>query len=434
MKFEDLNLNNPLLNALDDMGLDTPTLIQEKSFSVIMSGKDLLGIAQTGTGKTLAYLLPTLRLWQFAKNPFPQILIIVPTRELVMQVCDEIVRLTSYMNVVTVGVYGGANINTQAVKIVEGVDIIVGTPGRVMDLMLHGDLVPKNIKRFIIDEVDETLNLGSRNQLTTILDLLPKKKQSLLFSATMNEDIEEMIDNHFIAPVLVEAAPAGTPVEKIQQLIYTVPNHHTKINLLNHLLEDEKLKKVLIFTESKKHADALYLILAEKYGDQVDVIHSNKAQNYRFNAVTKFKNGELRILVATDLVSRGMDINEVTHVINMNLPVKTENYVHRIGRTGRKGMTGIALTLFTPFEGDQLKAVESYIQMTIEKLPIPSEVVISELLTLDEQPEVKMKNQLGKLPRRVDVGLSFHEKKLKNQIDKKVNLKPRQKKRIKKKR
>lgn len=434
MKFEDLNLNNPILNALDDMGLDTPTLIQEKSFSVIMSGKDMLGIAQTGTGKTLAYLLPTLRLWQFAKNPFPQILIIVPTRELVMQVCDEIVRLTSYMNVVTVGVYGGANINTQAAKIVEGVDVVVGTPGRVMDLMLHGDLVPKNIKRFIIDEVDETLNMGDGHQLKTILDLLPKKKQSLLFSATMNEDIEEMIDNHFIDPIYVEAAPAGTPVDKIQQYIYTVPNYNTKINLLHHLLEEEKLKKVLIFTESKKHADALYEVLAKKYDDQIDVIHSNKAQNYRFNAVTKFKNNELRILVATDLVSRGMDINEVTHVINMNIPAKTENYIHRIGRTGRQGMTGIAITLFSPFEGEQLKAVESYMQKTIEKLSLPEEVEISELLTVDEQPEVKMKNQLGKLPRRENVGLSFHEKKLKNQIDKKVNLKPRQKKRIKKKR
>lgn len=433
MKFEDLNLNKPLFKALDDLGLYTPTLIQEKSFSVIMSGKDMLGIAQTGTGKTLAYLLPTLRLWQFAKNPFPQVLIIVPTRELVMQVCEEIERLTPYMNLVTVGVYGGANIKTQAAKIVEGVDFVVGTPGRVMDLMLHGDLIPKNIKRLIIDEVDETLNMGDGHQLKTILDLLPRKKQTLLFSATMNEDIEEMIDNHFIAPVYVEAAPAGTPVNMIQQYMYTVPNYTTKINLIRHLLEDEQLKKVLIFTESKKYADALYEVLAKKYDDQVEVIHSNKAQNFRFNAVTKFKNNELRILVATDLVSRGMDINEVTHVINMNIPIKTENYIHRIGRTGRQGMTGIAITLFSPFEEEQLKAVESYMQTTIEKRPIPEEVEISDLLTVDEQPEVRMRNQLGKFHRRENVGPSFHEKSLKNQKVNKVNLKPRDKKRIKRK-
>ncbi|HRO76601.1 MAG TPA: DEAD/DEAH box helicase [Crocinitomicaceae bacterium] len=432
MRFSDLNLNKPLLNALDDIGYEVPTVIQEKAFSIILSGKDVLGIAQTGTGKTLAYLLPCLKMWQFAKNPFPQILIIVPTRELVAQVCKEIKQLTTYMNVVTVGVYGGANIKTQAAEIVQGCDVVVGTPGRVLDLMLHGDLIAKNIKRFIIDEVDETLNLGFRKQLSNILDLLPERKQSLLFSATMDEDIEEIIDEYFIAPIYVEAAPAGTPVELIQQVAYNVPNFNTKINLLFHLLEDDKFKKVLIFAESKKFADIIYEKLAKVYDTQVDVIHSNKAQNYRFNAVDKFKNNELRILVATDLISRGMDISEVSHVINLNVPIKEENYIHRIGRTGRQGMTGVAITVYSDLEKENFEAIEKFINAPIEHSSLPEEVAISDELLASEQPEVKMKNLLVKLPKRENVGAAFHEKKLKNQKDKKKNLKPREKARKKK--
>lgn len=432
MKFSDLNLNKPLLNALHDIGYEVPTLIQEKAFSVILSGKDVLGIAQTGTGKTLAYLLPSLQMWQFAKNPFPQILIIVPTRELVAQVCKEIKQLTAYMNIVTVGVYGGANINTQATEIVQGCDVVVGTPGRVLDLMLHGDLIAKKIKRLIIDEVDETLNLGFRKQLSNILDLLPERKQSLLFSATMDEDIEEIIDEYFIAPIYVEAAPAGTPVEKIQQIAYNVPNFNTKLNLLFHLLEDDKFKKVLIFAESKKFADIIYEKLSKIHENQVDVIHSNKAQNYRFNAVDKFKNNELRILVATDLISRGMDISEVTHVINLNVPIKEENYIHRIGRTGRQGMTGVAITIYSDLEKENFEAIEKFINTPIEHKILPEEVTISEELLASEQPEVKMKNLLVKLPKRENVGAAFHEKKLKNQKDKKKNLKPREKARKKK--
>lgn len=427
MKFEDLNLNKPLLNALDSMEFQTPTLIQEKAFSVIISGKDVLGIAQTGTGKTLAYLLPALRMWQFSKTPFAQIIILVPTRELVQQVCDEIYRLSMYMNVVTVGVYGGANIKTQAAEILQGVDVVVGTPGRVMDLILHGDLVTKNIKRLVIDEVDEMLSLGFRKQLTNILDLLPEKKQSLLFSATIDEDIESIIDEYFITPVYVEAAPAGTPVEKIEQIAYHAPNYHTKINLLEHLLKKEEFKKVLIFTESKKYADALHEKLTPIYGEQVDTIHSNKSQNYRFGVVNRFKNNELKIMIATDLVSRGMDISEVSHVINLNVPAKPENYIHRIGRTGRQGQKGVAITLYSTQEKELFEAVEKFINTSIKQEDLPNEVPISETLTTDEQPEIKMKNVLVKLPKRENVGPAFHQKKLKNQKDKKTNLKPRQK-------
>ncbi|TXI83919.1 MAG: DEAD/DEAH box helicase, partial [Crocinitomicaceae bacterium] len=411
MTFQDLNLTKPLLNALNDLGYTTPTTIQEKGFSVMMSGKDVLGIAQTGTGKTLAYLLPTLRQWNFSKERFPQILIIVPTRELVAQVVEEVEKLTKYMNVVTVGVYGGANIKTQSIQIAEGLDVLVATPGRLMDLALKGDLALKNIKKLIIDEVDETLNLGFRRQLTTILDILPTKKQSLLFSATITDEVETLIEEYFISPVKIEAAPTGTPLENIAQFGYHVPNFNTKINLLHHLLETEDdLNKVLIFVESKKFADRLFEQVEPNFPGEVGVIHSNKAQNNRFNTVKSFQSGEYRILIATDIISRGLDISEVTHVINFDTPDVAENYIHRIGRTGRYDKEGISITLISPHEIKFQEEIEKLMNRTITLLDLPEGLEISTELTDDEIPKVVMPNVQIKLPKRDNVGAAFHEK------------------------
>lgn len=420
MTFSDLNLNKPLLNALNDLGYTTPTTIQEKGFPVIMSGKDVLGIAQTGTGKTLAYLLPCLRQWNFSKERFPQILIIVPTRELVAQVVEEVEKLTTYMNVVTLGVYGGANIKTQAIAISEGLDVLVATPGRLMDLALKGDLSLKNIKKLVIDEVDETLNLGFRKQLTTILDILPVKKQSLLFSATITDEIEYMIDDYFIAPVRIEAAPTGTPLENIEQRSYHVPNFNTKVNLLEYLLAyGEDMNKVLVFTESKKLADKLYEQIEPLYPGAVGVIHSNKAQNNRFNTVNSFQDGTFRILIATDVISRGLDISEVTHVINFDTPDIAENYIHRIGRTGRYDKQGISITFISPAERDFQQLIEELMKQPIPVLPLPEDLEISEILTDDEMPKITMPNVQLKLRKREDVGPAFHEKSAKNS---KVNV------------
>lgn len=211
MIFDDLNLNRPLLTALDELGYKNPTTIQHKVFPVVMSGRDLCGIAQTGTGKTLAYLLPCLRQWKFNKDKMPQVLIIVPTRELVAQVVETVNSLTTYMSVITVGIYGGVNINTQKTELAKGVDILVATPGRLFDLAMNGAFKTKMIKRLVIDEVDEMLNLGFRTQLKNILDLLPAKRQNLMFSATITEEVEAIIDLYFKDPVRVEAAPTGTP-------------------------------------------------------------------------------------------------------------------------------------------------------------------------------------------------------------------------------
>jgi len=420
MTFEELNLNSPLQNALNDLGFATPTPIQEKAFPIVMSGKDLLGIAQTGTGKTLAYLLPALRQWQFSKNRFPQILVIVPTRELVAQVEEEVQKLSKYMTVKTVGVFGGANINTQMQEIMQGVDVLVATPGRLLDIALKDTLLLKHIKKLIIDEVDETLALGFRYQLTTVLDLLPVKKQTLMFSATISPEVEKLIQDFFITPVKIEAARTGTPLEKIEQLGYNVPNFNTKINLLTHLIDtDVSFQKVIIFTATKALADELGERLEKDYPANVGVIHSNKSQNNRFATVQEFNDGKIKILVATDLVARGIDIAEVTHVINFDTPEVPESYMHRVGRTGRADKNGTAITFTTLAEEPLREAIELYMEKEITILEIPQEVEISEILTESEKPKVDMPLVLVKAPSRENVGPAFHEKSEKN---KKVNV------------
>jgi ATP-dependent RNA helicase RhlE len=419
--FDDFNLNKPLLNALDDLGYTHPTTIQRKAFAVIMSGKDVLGIAQTGTGKTFAYLLPTLRQWKFSKDRLPQILIVVPTRELVAQVVEAVEELTKYMTLTVVGVYGGVNINTQVDKIAMGLDVLVATPGRLQDLVLRGDLVLKGIKKLVIDEVDEMFNLGFRHQLHNVLDLLPEKKQSMLISATMNEEVEKLIDDYFIAPVRIEAAPPGTPLENIHLTGYVVPNFNTKLNLLEILLsETEGMQKVLVFVSSKAFADVVYNRLLETHDGKLGVIHSNKSQNARFDTVNKFQRGDTTILVATDIISRGMDLSGVTHVINFDAPDDFENFIHRIGRTGRADQKGEALSLFSEFEHDLKQEIDRSLgDFKIDYTELPEELEFSSVLITEEEPKNMMPNVAVKTPKRANVGPAFHEKSKKNQ---KVNV------------
>ncbi|GAB3642417.1 DEAD/DEAH box helicase [Spirosoma arcticum] len=420
MTFDELNLNKPLLNALSDLGYTTPTIIQERVFAVAMSGRDVCGIAQTGTGKTIAYLLPCLRLFQFSTTRIPQVLIIVPTRELVVQVVETVRALTVHMNVLTVGVYGGVNLKPQAAEVQQGADVLVATPGRLVDLLMSGAVKSKAIKRLIIDEVDEMLNLGFRTQLKTILDLLPPKRQNLLFSATLTDEVSALMDTFFTNPVRVEAAPVGTPLETIDQRAYQVPNFYTKVNLLNFLLrQNAEMTKVLVFVATKQLANQLYDELTGDFAEQVGVIHSNKAQNQRFDAVNQFKAGTYRILIATDIIARGLDVAEVSHVINFDLPEVAENYIHRIGRTGRADKSGIAISFITERETEQQTAIEHLMQYKVPMLPLPENLVISDELTEDEQPKIHMKIVEPKAPKREDIGPAFHEKALKNQ---KVNV------------
>lgn len=413
MKFSDLNLSKFLLNALADAGMEAPTPIQEKAFSVIMSGKDVVGTAQTGTGKTLAFLLPTLRMWRFQKHRFAQVLILVPTRELVVQIVEEIEKLTTYMNVVAVGAYGGVNLKVHTAEVMQGLDILVGTPGRIYDLALNGAFKTKHIQRFIIDEVDEMLELGFRTQLNNIIDLLPKKRQNLLFSATITQEVQSIIDATFNFPVFIEAAPLGTPLENIKQWGYKVSNFHTKINLLQHILQDkESYHRVLVFAPSKRLADLMFEQLDPSYPEEIGVIHSNKSQNYRFNSLRKFQSGEHRILIATDLVSRGLDLSDVSHVINVDTPEEPENYIHRIGRTGRADKTGTSITFTTEKELPLLEAIETLMQHKLEQIAFPEEVEISDLKIPEEEDNFVVKNVKVKLDMRSKG--AFHEKKKAN--------------------
>jgi ATP-dependent RNA helicase RhlE len=420
MTFEDLNLTNPLLNAVSDLGYIKPTTIQQKVFSVVMSGKDVCGIAQTGTGKTFAYLLPSLRQIQYAKDRLPQLLIIVPTRELVVQVVEEVKKLAKYMTLEAVGVYGGGNIKVQMAELKMGADVVVGTPGRFVDLAMNGSLKTKSIKKLVIDEVDEMLNLGFRTQLKNILDIIPQKRQNLLFSATITTEVEQLMETYFNNPVRIEAAPVGTPLDNIEQKLYKVPNFYTKVNLLDQLLtQDVDMSKVLVFVSTKSLADLLHKQLEHKWPERVGVIHSNKEQNHRFNSVQQFHNGNYRVLIATDIIARGLDVAEVTHVINFDIPEISENYIHRIGRTGRADRKGIALTFITENDTEMLETIQDLMKYEVPVVENPEDLRISEILMEFEKPKIYMKSLDVKLPKRGTVGAAFHEKIDKN---KKVNV------------
>ena len=415
--FEQFNLPKSLQKAIDELGLTTPTPIQEKSFSVIMSGRDMMGIAQTGTGKTFAYLLPILKQWKFVATDTPRVMIIVPTRELVVQVAAEVEKLTQFMSVRTLGVYGGVNINSQKKAVYQGIDVLVGTPGRIMDLALDNVIRFDSLQKLVIDEFDEILNLGFRFQITSILTMLKNKRQNILFSATMTDDVDEMLDEYFEFPEEVSLAQSGTPLEKIEQLGYKVPNFLTKVNLIIELLRDEAYERVLLFVNNKKTADLLADKLEEVYPEQFGVIHSNKSQNYRLQTMATFQDGAIRGIVTTDVMARGLDISDITHVINVEFSEIPEQYIHRIGRTGRADKSGIAISLISPREEEIMIEAEMLMEKEITFIPLPSNVEVAVRLLEFEKDKKKMKVILK--TNKLEGGASFHEKAKKNT---KVNL------------
>ena len=415
--FSDFKISKQLQNAIADLGFEKPTPIQARSFPVIMSGADMVGIAQTGTGKTFAYMLPILQDLKFSKELNPRVLIMVPTRELVLQVVEEIEKFGKYSSVRVIGVFGGTNINRQKEAVAQGADIIVATPGRLYDLVVSRALQLKAIKKVVIDEVDVMLDLGFRFQLTNILELLPNKRQNIMFSATMTDDVNIFIHDFFIAPTTVSVAVSGTPLENISQFSYAAPNFYTKANLLIHLLQHEKdFKKVLVFVPNKKSADLLYELLDDFFGSEVAVIHSNKTQNYRLRSIENFNSEKTRILVTTDVMARGLDLEQISHVINFDVPNFPENYMHRIGRTGRAEQEGTAILFYSEKENDAKEAIENLMGLKIKEIDFPAEVTISKQLTSEEQPKIVEINNPNNME---EVGPAFHEKKEKN---KKQNL------------
>ncbi|MDG1427027.1 MAG: DEAD/DEAH box helicase [Flavobacteriales bacterium] len=412
--FKEINLSTQLQNAIHDLGLEKQTPIQSQTYSKILSGKDLVGIAQTGTGKTLAYCLPLLQELSYSNQNNPRVLILVPTRELVTQVVETLNELTKYITCRIIGVYGGTNINTQKIWLQDGADIVVATPGRLYDLALCRSLQLKGIKKVVIDEVDIMLDLGFYFQLTNIFELLPTKKQNIMFSATMTEDVSNLIDNFFSKPEKVQIALSGTPLNNIVQSKFAVPNYFTKVNLLSHLLSDkDEMKKILVFVSSKKIADKLYDAISEFYLSEIAVIHSNKSQNYRFRSINQYDEGKVRILIATDIIARGLDLDKISHVINFDTPTYAENYMHRIGRTGRAEESGKSILFYTEREERYKDSIENLMGMEILSVKIPEEVEITTQLTIEEKRERGKKiDRNSKEVVRENSG--FHEKIEKN--------------------
>ena len=413
--FNELNLNKQLFNAIEDLGFEQQTPIQSDTYSMILSGKDIVGIAQTGTGKTIAYCLPLLQELSYSTQTNPRILILVPTRELVAQVVETLNDLTKYITCRIIGVYGGTNMNTQKKWLQDGADVVVATPGRLYDLALCRALQLKGVKKIVIDEVDIMLDLGFRFQLTNIFELLPNKKQNLMFSATMTEDIEEIISSFFSLAEKVQIALSGTPLENIIQTKYSVPNYFTKENLLVNILQDkQKMKKVLVFVSSKKIADRLYESMSEFFISELAVIHSNKSQNYRFRSINQYSEGKVRILIATDIIARGLDLDKISHVINFDTPTFPENYMHRIGRTGRAEEQGNSILFYTEREDVYKNKIEDLMKLKISELDIPNDVEITLELTTEEH-RANNKNINRNLKKEERINSGFHEKSAKNQ-------------------
>ena len=343
-----------------------------------MGGQEVIGIAQTGTGKTAAYLLPLLMKVKFATDKEPRALILAPTKELTLQITDHAHQLAKHTDLRIMALYGGVGPKTQIEQLNQGVDVIIATPGRFMELYLKGEIITKQIKTLILDEADRMMDMGFMPQLRRIFEVIPHKRQNLLFSATFPAKVEHLAKEFLAFPTKVEITPQATAAKQVDQALYTVPNLRTKINLLEYLLQDaETFNRVLIFTRRKEVADNVFRYLERKEYGPVKVIHSNKGQNTRINAINEFKAGNLRILVSTDVTARGIDVVKVSHVINFDVPILYEDYVHRIGRTGRAFQEGSAITFATPAEMYHVGKIEKLIRERISVKALPPEVEVT---------------------------------------------------------
>ena len=410
--FEDYKLNRQILSAIADAGYTEPTPIQQKAINPILSGQDIMGIAQTGTGKTAAYVLPMLMKLKYAQGQDVRALILAPTRELAMQIEENIRVFAKYTDLRTVVLYGGLGPKTQIAELEKGLDILVATPGRFLDLYLQGHIPVKSLQFLVIDEADKMMDMGFIGSIHRILEVVPRKRQNLLFSATMSELVHKIAGDFLKFPLVIEVDPQATPAQTVQQLLYNVPNLKTKLNLLQHLLKkDEELNKLIIFCKTKTVADNIYHFLERKYGqDQVKVIHANKGQNTRINSITAFKEGAVRILVATDVASRGIDVSNVSHVINFDVPIVIEDYVHRIGRTGRAYNSGDAITFCNPAEVYYVRKIEKLIRQQIPVAELPEEVFVEET-PYEERQAIAREIDTQRRKEDPEFKGAFHEKK-----------------------
>ncbi|KEI77675.1 DEAD/DEAH box helicase [Clostridium botulinum A2 117] len=368
MLFENLEIIKPIQKALKEEGYKNTTPIQEKSIPYILDGKDLVGCAQTGTGKTAAFAVPVLQNLskdkKANKNPRPiRALVLAPTRELAIQIAESFECYGKYINLKSAVIFGGVSQNPQTKVLREGVDILIATPGRMLDLFNQKYIDLRNIECFVLDEADRMLDMGMIHDVKKIISKLPKVRQNLLFSATMPSEITKLVDSIVKDPIRVEVTPVSSTVDTITQEVYHVRKKQKRA-LLKHLLKDKSIESALVFSTTKRGANMIAKDLVES-GIEAEAIHGNKSQNARQRALNNFKEGKIRVLVATDIAARGIDVNELSHVFNYNLPDVPETYVHRIGRTGRAGAKGVAISFCDIEETKSLKAIEKLINKEI---------------------------------------------------------------------
>jgi ATP-dependent RNA helicase RhlE len=370
MSFNTLGLSAPILKAIKEQGYSEPTPIQKEAIPVILNGRDILAGAQTGTGKTAGFTLPLLELLNKTKpiktKQKIRALILTPTRELAAQVGESVEVYGKYLPFKSAVIFGGVKINPQLIKLKKGVDIVVATPGRLLDHISQKNIDLRDVEFLILDEADRMLDMGFINDIKKILAILPKQKQTLLFSATYSDEIKKLSDKLLKTPALIEVARRNMTGQAIKQSVYPV-DQVRKRELLTHLIKEGKWKQVLVFTRTKHGANRLSGQL-EKDGISAVAIHGNKSQNARTKALADFKKGEVRVLVATDIAARGIDIDQLPHVINYELPNVSEDYVHRIGRTGRAGNEGEAISLVCIDEHEYLASIEKLIKNDIQKV------------------------------------------------------------------
>jgi len=410
--FEEFNLNRQILNAVADAGFTVATPIQEKAIAPVLSGQDIFGIAETGTGKTAAYVLPILMQLKYAQGDAARALILAPTRELAMQIAEHVKIFSKYTDLRSVVVFGGIGPKTQIEQIKAGVDIIIATPGRFLDIYLSGHINTQYLKFLVLDEADKMMDMGFIGSIHRILEVVPRRRQNLLFSATMSELVHKIAGDFLKNPTIIEVGEQATPAQTVTQVLYEVPNFKTKINLLQHLLKnDVDFKRLIIFCKTKTVADNIHSFIVRRFGEAaVKVIHANKGQNTRINSINAFKEGNLRVLVATDVASRGIDVAEVSHVINFDVPIIIEDYVHRIGRTGRAYAKGDALTFCTEAEKYYVKKIEKLMRQSIPVIPIPEDVFIEET-PFEEKQYIAREIDNQKRKDDPDFKGAFHEKK-----------------------
>lgn len=395
MQFQDLKLTPPLLRAVHAEGYTEPTPIQEQAIPHVLVGKDLVGCAQTGTGKTAAFALPILqRLSTMPPKNGIRVLVLSPTRELATQIGDSFAGYGRHLGFKHTVVFGGVGQQPQVKALQRRIDILVATPGRLLDLIGQGIIHLHTIEIFVLDEADRMLDMGFIHDVRKIIDLLPTKRQTLLFSATMPQDIQDLAKRILINPVHVEVTPQATTVEKIDQWVYFVDGQ-AKTDLLLHLLTDTSVSRVLVFTRTKHRADRVTKQLS-RARISAEAIHGNKSQGARERALANFKAGKTRVLVATDIAARGLDIDDVTHVINYDMPNIPESYVHRIGRTARAGASGIAYSFVDAEERAYLRDIE---KLTRQKIAVAADhpfvgfVSAPAEVQLKPQPQAKVPSQ-----------------------------------------